>query len=53
MTLKIKKKWKVLIVFLLAAFIYSAVVNCKHYGYDTPVDYFAAPVPFISVLRYR
>lgn len=32
-----KKKWLFLIIFLFGTFIYSAVVNCKHYGYETPV----------------
>lgn len=32
-----KKKWLFLIIFLFGTLIYSAVVNCKHYGYDTPV----------------
>lgn len=32
-----KKKRLFLIIFLFGTFIYSAVVNCKHYGYDTPV----------------
>lgn len=32
-----KKKWLFLILFLVGTFVYSAVVNCKQYGYDTPV----------------
>lgn len=32
-----KKKWLFLIIFLFGTFIYSAVVNCKHYGYEAPV----------------
>lgn len=32
-----KKKWLFLIIFLFGTFIYSAVVNCRHYGYETPV----------------
>lgn len=35
--LYMKKKWLFLIIFLFGTFIYSAVVNCKHYGYEAPV----------------
>ena len=54
MTTKIKKKWKVLIAFLLATFIYSIVVNCKHYGYGTPVKgkviYYSIPHCYVPTL---
>ena len=50
--------WKVLIAFLLGTFVYSAVVNCKHYGYETPVKgkviYYSIPhcyVPTWSRLK--
>lgn len=52
-----KKKWWALIVFLVGTFIYSLVVNIKHYGYDAPVRgkviYYSIPhcyVPTLSVL---
>lgn len=55
---KIKKKWIVPLAFLIGTFIYSVVVNCKHYGYDSPVRgkviYYSIPhcyVPTLSCLK--
>lgn len=53
-----KKKWQFLATFLFGILIYSAIVNCKHYGYDTPVKgkviYYSIPhchVPTLPCLK--
>lgn len=50
-----KKSWKIIIIAVLSAvFVYSLVVNCKHYGYTTPVSgkviYYSIPHCYVPTL---
>lgn len=49
-----RKLLKLLLIFLSCTFIYSLVVNCKHYGYDVPVKgkviYYSIPHCYVPTL---